>query len=249
VKITTSVSMAVIVLGLLIPATALGSKPGSGSGCTTSEVNVTSTLFDTDSTGVPFQLQSDGKGSYTTETISRTDSDVSALQSGTCDWILSLSSSQPRTMKLTLAYPASNNNPPPPFIGPQNIASYIISKCEKNPLNNGISYGTMTYNGQILQCGFSVAFDFNGNSYGVRFNPNAWAGTTWAQVTCTGASGAPAQCNTWTVTPVPLSLGGAVNNVTGQVSAIGVLVQVTQPFTETPLGLYYVDFSSVITKP
>src|SRR5262249_30029069 len=130
----------------------------------------------------------------------------------------------------------------PPFLGPTNVAARIISKCEKNADNNGLSYGTMTYAGQNLQCGFSAAFSYGGNSYAVRMNPNDWAGTTWVQVKCIGASGSPSQCNGWTVAPNP----GVFTNSLGQFSAIGELTQVTTKgqYVETPLGLYYVAFSA-----
>lgn len=242
---------AAIVLGL---STAAQSKSSGGStGCsgnTGKSFNVTSIIADTDSSNNPFQLQSDGKGNYTTYTNSRKDSVSSDVNSGNCDWFLVLTSSQSRTVKLTLAYPASTGAQLPsgwPTDGsPANIAAQIITNCRGNTLNNGIGFGDMTFYGQTLQCGLHVSFYSNGIWYSLRMNPSTYTGATWAQVACTGA--ASNQCNAWAVTPIP---NATTNPYTGQASAIGELVE--PPCYGcgggTPLGLYYVSFSATITKP
>jgi len=209
---------------------------------------VTSILRDQDDNNVPFQLQPDNQGPYTTLTNSRTDSVSSVIQAGSCDWVLELSNPQNRTVRLMLAYPYSGS-PTSPFTGTANVAARIISKCWKNPDNNGISYGTMTNVNQTLECAFSAKFDYSdGNTYAVRMDPSDYLGTTWVQVACMGAT--LSQCNSWTVTPPPLGSGGQLSP-TSQISAIGQLVRITTKgkTVETPLGLYYVDFSALITKP
>ncbi len=160
-------------------------------------------------------------------------------QANSCDWVLDLSNSQSRTVTLTLTQPASDN-PPPPLVGPQTVAARIISKYGKNAGNGGLSYGSMTLAGQTLDCGFSAAFNYSGTSYALRMEPDNFAGTTWVRVTCAGA--ASNRCNSWTVAGDPQ----VINSSTGQVSAIGELVQVSTvrgKTVQTPLGLYYVAFS------
>jgi hypothetical protein len=90
---------------------------------------------------------------------------------------------------------------------------------------------------------------YNGNSYAVRMNPIAHPGTTWVQVMCTGAISS--QCNAWTVTPVPLQNGGALNPTTRQLSALGELIRISTTHgktVETSLGIYYIALSVTVTK-
>jgi hypothetical protein len=244
--------VAVAVLGAALPASAKGAS-GPPTGCSGpggKSFNVTSIIANTDSNSLPFQLQSDGQGAYTSYKNSRTDSATSDVQANTCDWVLDLSNSKLRTVKLSLAYPASNGAALPagwPTDGsPVSIPALVMTNCAKNSLNNGIGFGDMTYFGQTLQCGFHVTFYSQGIQYSLRMNPSVWAGATWAQVTCTGA--ASNQCNTWTVTPIPNIV---TNPSTGQNSGIGELVQPSCDGCDggTPLGLYYVSFSATITKP
>ncbi|HEV2352505.1 MAG TPA: hypothetical protein VG028_21940 [Terriglobia bacterium] len=207
--------------------------------------NVTNTIANADGNNTPFQLQSDGKGSYVTETVSRTDGVLSVIQGNSCDWLLDLSNSKSRTVALTLAYPAStiSTNPPPPFTGTQNVAARIISICGENTLNNGITYGTMTSVGQIVRCGFHIAFNYNGTTYGLHMNPASLAGTSWVQATCNGV--ASGQCNSWSIIPVPNTI---LNNSTNQNTAVGELLLVTNR-GRTPIGLYEVAFSITTTNP
>jgi hypothetical protein len=234
-----------IVAGLSITASAKGG-PKPSSGCASgSNVNVTTLIADTDSNSLPFQFQSDGKGPYTTYTNSKTDSVVSEIQGNSCDWLFDTSTSASRTVGLTLLYQASTPSAPPPFTNATQVGSRVISKCSLNPNNNGISYGTMTFTEQTLQCELSIGqITYNGKTYGLRFEPNNYAGATWVQVTCTGA--VSSQCNAWTVTPIPNT---AVNPSTGQATAIGELVQLSTvkgQTVATPLGLYYVAFSVTV---
>jgi hypothetical protein len=229
-----------IVLGLSMSAQA---KPGPCS----SNVNVTSIIADTDSNNAPFQLQSDGKGSYVTYTNSKTDSVINEIQGGGgCSWLFDTTNSASRTITLTLLYPASPPSAPPPFTIATKVRSRIISRCIDNPLNNGITYGLMTYAGQTLECGHRIGeIPYNGNTYAVAFNPVNFPGTTNLQVTCTGA--VSSVCNAWTTMPIP----GTVDPYTGQPSAIGELLQVSTvkgQEVDTPLGLYYFAFSVTTHK-
>ncbi len=235
------------VLGAALPVSAKGAS-GSSTGCSGPggmSFNVTSIIANTDSNSLPFQLQSDGQGAYTTYKNSRTDSATSDVQANTCDWVLALSNSKMRTVKLSLAYPASNGAALPagwPTDGSLvSIPALVMTNCARNSLNNGIGFGDMTYAGQTLQCGFHITFYSQGIQYSLRMNASTYAGATWAQVTCTGA--ASNLCNAWTVTPIPNLV---TNPSTGQNSGIGELVQ---PSGGTPLGLYYASFSATVTKP
>lgn len=175
---------------------------------------------------------------------------TSDVQANTCDWVLDLSNSKLRTVKLSLAYPASNGSALPagwPTDGSLvSIPALVRTNCGANSLNGTQGFGNMTYSGQTLECGFHFSFYSQGIQYMLRMNASAYPGATWGQVTCTGA--ASNQCNAWTVTPIP---NFATNPSTGQNSGIGELV--LPPCDGcgggTPLGLYFVSFSATITKP
>jgi hypothetical protein len=218
---------------------------GAKSNPCSSDVNVTTLIADTDSGSNPFQLQSDGMGAYSTYTQSKSDSLISEMQGGSCDWLFDTTNSASRAVTLTLLYPASTPAASP-FTNPTPIRSRFISLCNSHGFsNNGVTYGSMTFTGQTLECGLRAAdITYNGKSYALVFNPNTYAGTTALQVTCTGA--VSSQCNSWTTTPIPNS---APNPITGQPTAIAELVQVSTAkgkTIETPLGLYYVAFSVTI---
>lgn len=245
-----------VTLGLALPANAHG-KSGSGgsTGCAGAggkSFNVTSILADTDSSSLPFQVQSDTQGSYLTYTNSKTDSASSFIQAVSCDWVLDLTGSQLRTLKLSLGYIASSGAALPPGWptdgSPVNVAARIISRCEDNASNPGISYGTMTFAGQTAQCGFFAAFSYAGGYYAIRMDTKYFPGTDWVQVTCTGATSN--QCNAWTVGPIAPTLGGNTNPYTGQPAAITELQHQSSKgsLLGTSLGLYYVSFSATVTK-
>ena len=229
-----------ITVGLLTSAQAQGSTANCV-GHNGTDISVTSIIADNDVNNLPFQFQSDGLGPYVTYNTSKTDQVSSVIQANSCDWVLAMSYLASRTVTLTFG-PANqeSSSASPPFTGAQRVTAYIISKCGKNPLNNGLSYGTMSYAGQTLECGFSAAFVYNGIQYALRMNPNNYAGTNWVQVACSGAISNV--CNAWTVMPIPNTV---MNAVTGQSSSIGELVEITTSkgkTVETSLGLYYVAF-------
>lgn len=241
-----------VILGLALPANAQG-KTGSGgsTGCaghSGQSFNVTSIIADTDSGNLPFQIQSDTKGSYVTVTNSKTDSVSSIIQAVSCDWVVDLTGSQTRTLRLSLGSVASSGAVLPPGWptdgSPVNVAARIISKCEDNPLNTW-SYGNMTAAGQTAQCGFYASFAYAGGYYAIRIDSKNFPGTEWAQVTCTGATSS--QCNAWTVGPIPNMV---TNPFTGQPAAISELQHQSAKgeILGPSLGLYYVSFSATVTK-
>lgn len=238
-----------VILSLAASANAKGKTGGGGStGCaghSGQSFGVTSLLADTDSGTLPFQIQSDGKGSYVTST---TDSVSSEIQAVSCDWVLDLTSSQSRTLKLSLGSVATSGATLPPGWptdgSPVNVAARIISKCEQNPANTA-SYGTMTFAGQTAQCAFYAAFSYSGSYYAIRMDSKTFPGTDWAQVTCTGATSN--QCNAWSVGPIPNMV---TNPYTGQPAAISELQHQSSKgsLLGTSMGFYYVSFSATVHK-
>jgi hypothetical protein len=254
---------AMVILAAALPAAARGSSGGSGgcSGKGGASFNVTSNLLGTDTNPPgtlpsPFQLLSDGKGAYTTYKNSRTDSVTSEIQGNTCDWVLDLSSSQSRTLQLSLGFPLSTGESLPPGWPTDgslvSIPALYMTNCARNTANGTTSVGNMTYVGQTLQCGLHVTFNAsNSVQYSLRMNASTFPGATWGQVTCQGV-GSDGFCNSWTITPgVDANGFAATNPSTGQPSAIGELVlpSCNGCVSGTSLGLYYVNFSTAITKP
>lgn len=224
-------------------AQAKGGGGGSSTGCS---ANVTSILhdYDANNNNAPFQIQSDGLGSYTTYSTSHKDS-VSSFIRSDCSWTLDTTSSLSRGVAVTLAYPYSSGSPAP-FTGPQTVKAVINSHCSSNSANSGIEFGTMNFLGQTLTCPINVGFYFNKVWYNIAINPYNWPGTTQTQVTCGGLTGSA--CNQWTVVPDPTT---AVRNpTTGQNSAIGELMLPACVGCSggTPIGLYEVSFSFLIHK-
>jgi len=193
-------------------------------------------------------LQSDGIGAYTTVTNSKTDQVVSQIQ-GSCSWLLDTAGSTSRGVKLTLAYPLANGQSAPPFTAATIVHGIFNDLCTNNPVNNGITYGSMTFVGQTLSCGMTLSFNYGGKSYAFRTNPlsSSSPGSTYLQVTCTGATSG--QCNAWSIVPDPNDR--QINNSVpgGQYAALGELFQpATKGQSEIDMGLYYVSLSIVIHK-
>jgi hypothetical protein len=257
-----------VVLFAPLPTFAKGHAGGGGGGTSTGcsgkggqSFGVTSIISGT--TSDPFQLLSDGKGTwYTTYKNSRTDSVTSEIQGTSCDWVLDLSNSASRTVQLSLINPYSTPDPVPSgwpndgsFVP---ISARIITACEANIANTngsvyGLSVGNMKYGDNPLQCGLWIKFYSNGFVYGLSFNAAKYAEATWAKVACqNGVAGPGSQCNSWTVTPglyadgLPATLPG-----TNQNTAVGELIQPSCDGCSSGevLGLYYVDFSAMITNP
>ncbi|HKU26745.1 MAG TPA: hypothetical protein VJQ54_14830 [Candidatus Sulfotelmatobacter sp.] len=204
--------------------------------------NVTSVLYDTDSNSVPYQYQSDGLGPYTT--FNKGNNSVSSIIQRSCSWDLDTTGSTTRGIVLTLAYPDSSGSPP--FVGTQEIHGVFHTECFNNSANNNVNFGTMTSVGQILACPMHFVFAYNGVTYNLALAPPTWPGTSYMQVTCTGASGG--QCNQWTVQPDPNT--SFINPSTNQLSGIAELFLPSSSGsgTGTPIGEFYVSFSFLIHK-
>jgi hypothetical protein len=216
---------------------------GNSSTAASCSFNVTSVLYDTDSNSVPYQYQSDGLGPYTT--YNKGNNSVSSIIQKSCSWDLDTTNSSTRGIVVTLAYPDSSG-PPPPFVGPQEIHGVFHTECLDNSANNNANFGTMTFVGQILACPMHFVFAYNGVTYNLALAPPTWPGTSYMQVTCTGANAG--QCNQWTVQPDPNT--SFVNPATNQLSGIAELFLPSSSGsgTGTPVGEFYVSFSFLIHK-
>jgi hypothetical protein len=225
-------------LGIAVPCMAKGS-----SGC---GYNVTSILYDGDGQVPPqaFQYQSDGLGPYTTFRSAGNNVVNSDIQSS-CSWELDTTGSTTRGIVVTLAYPYSNGSTAP-FSGPTEIYGVFHTQCFNNSANNNVNFGTMTLVGQTLACPMHLVFTYNGVLYNLGLAPPTWPGTSFMQVTCTGATGG--LCNQWTVQPDPAT--SVVNPQTNQVSGIAELFlpSCNGCGTGTGLGEYLVSFSFLIHK-
>ena len=230
---------AILYLGMAVPC--MAKNPSTG--CSYS---VTSILNDLDSQvpSQPFQYHSDSLGPYTTFRSGKdlVNSDIQT----SCSWELDTTGSTSRGIVVTLAYPYSGITTAPPFTGPTQIHGVFHTQCFDNPANNNLNFGTMTYVGQTLTCPMHLVFTNSGVSYNLGLAPPTWPGTSYMQVTCTGASGG--QCNQWTVQPDPAT--SVVNPQTNQLSGIAELFLPTSAGsgTGTALGEYLVSFSFVIHK-
>ena len=230
---------AIVYLGMSVPC--MAKNPSTG--CS---FNVTSILSDSDNqlTPQPFQYQSDSLGPYTTFRSGK-NLVYSDIQTS-CSWELDTTGSTSRGIVVTLAYPYSGIPTAPPFTGPTEIHGVFHTQCFDNPANNNLNFGTMTYVGQTLACPMHLVFTYNGVSYNLGLAPPTWPGTSYMQVTCTGATGG--QCNQWTVQPDPTT--SVVNPQTSQLSGIAELFLPSSvgSGTGTALGEYLVSFSFVIHK-
>lgn len=234
-------------LAALLVTTCLGiSLPCMARNTTGCGYNVTSVLYDFDSQALPqpFQYQSDGLGAYTTFRASGNNSVSSIIQSS-CSWALDTTGSTTRGIVVTLAYPYSSGSPAP-FTGPQEIHGVFHTQCFDNPANNGLNFGTMTFVGQTLACPMHLVFSYNGVLYNLGLAPPTFAGTSFMQITCTGATGG--HCNAWTVQPDPAT--SVVNPLTNQLSGIAELFypSCNGCGNGTPIGQYLVSFSFLIHK-
>lgn len=232
----------------LLLTTCLGiSVPCMARNTTGCGYNVTSVLYDSDtqSSPQPFQYQSDGGGPYTTFRAPNNNSVSSIIQSS-CSWALDTTGSTTRGIVVTLAYPYSSISSPAPFTSATEIHGVFHTQCFNNSANNSVNFGTMTFVGQTLACPMHLVFTYNGVLYNLGLAPSTFAGTSYMQVTCTGASGG--QCNQWTVQPDPAT--SIVNPQTNQLSGIAELFypSCNGCGDGTPIGQYLVSFSFLIHK-
>ena len=215
----------------------------NGSSGATCSFNVTSVLFDSDSSSTPYQYRSDGRGPYAT--YNKGNNSITSIIQKSCSWDLDTTSSTTRGVVVTFAYPDSSGSQPP-FVGPQEVHGVFHTECSANSANNNLNFGTLTSLGQTLACPMHFVFTYNGVTYNLALAPPTWPGTSYMQVTCTGASGG--SCNQWTVQPDPNT--SFINPATNQLSGVAELFLPSSSGsgTGTPLGEFWVAFGFLIHK-
>lgn len=175
-------------------------------------------------------VQSDGLGQY----LNGSAGVVSIIQ-GVGDWVLELNGRRStRNALVDLSDTLPGNPSAPPFVSAL-VQPRFISKASE--VTSG-GYLSMVGLGTTRLAPLSLAFTYNGTSYGVRMNPNNHAQTDWALITCTGVVPSTSACNRWSVTPTG-NYGGVAKNV-------AYLERVGTP--SVFIGLVYMSFDILVTK-
>jgi len=202
------------------------------------DVPVTTTIAGAGpSTSPIYRIQSDLLGSYQNQV----NSVQSVLQASSGDWVLDTGPS--RTVLVDLRDPVPNSGAAPPF-----AYLYILARLiAKGHDTSSTSIAGMRGLNSTLLSPLSVAFNYGGNSYGVRMNPLNWPQTNFALVTCTGvvdpSNPATSQCNQWTIEP-------SVTQPDGEVKNIAHLERVLNgKITSESHGDFYMSFSILVTNP
>jgi hypothetical protein len=212
-------------------------------------IPITSTFADLDSTNIPYDVQSDGHGSYTNTagvTTFLTSNGYNHIAYG--DWQFDTYSSTTRKVKLSFdtndaalpgdpAYTAPAN---PPFWGTQSVLAHIEDKCTL--INNDML--TMKA-GSKFTCPFIIRFPATSRTDYRLYIARSFTGyteTSDVQVSCNTADSGG--CNDWFIDPMP------VINPDGSTSpgkAIGRLVLSGK--TASNEGDFYVTFHFHLTRP
>jgi hypothetical protein len=179
-------------------------------------------------------VQSDGLGAY----LNGTGGVVSIMGAGG-DWVLELNGRRStRHARVDLSDTLPGNPSAPPFSSVL-VQPRFITKASEVTSGGLLS---MVGLGSTRLTPLSLAFTYNGTSYGVRMNPNNHGETDWALATCAGVvdPGNPATsaCNKWSVTPNG-NYGGVAKNV-------AYLERVGSP--SVFIGLVYMSFDVLVTK-
>jgi hypothetical protein len=168
-----------------------------------SNLPITATFANTDTSGVVADIQSDGLGSYFNGvggvTSFLTTNGYNGIVWG--DWQFDALNSTTRMVSISFANPIPVANggtavPTPPFTI-KNVRAHIEDKCTQIS-NNMI---TMSAN-QTFLCPLIVHFfDSNGAEYRIYMGPNWEPETAFVQVTCNAV--AFDGCKDWSIDPIP----------------------------------------------
>jgi hypothetical protein len=209
-----------------------------------SNLPITATFADTDTSGVVADVQSDGQGSYFNGvggvTSFLTTNGYNGIVWG--DWQFDALNSPTRMVNISFAHSISVANggtavPTPPFTI-KNVRAHIEDKCTQIS-NNMI---TMSANHTFVCPLIIHFFDSNGFEYRIYMGPNWEPETAFVQVTCNAV--ASDGCNDWFIDPVP---GNDVNGnpIPG---TLGRLVYFTRHSSPNE-GDYYFRFHFHLTRP
>ena len=214
--------------------------------------NVTTTIFDTDSTGAQVLLRSDdyngvGQATYSSGGTTGNNGTNSLLESNG-ELQLSFASGSPRGFWMTPNQPINSLQPVGPPAGVYFHPAKINSAC-KDSNGNIVPFENLV-NGSGT-CGLGADFVYNGVEYKLLSNASGYPDeganctktgcppTGRAQVTCNAVSNN--KCVSWTITPNP-----SLPNAT-----VGSLFQYTGGRTApwTFVGQYYHTFRINVTFP
>ena len=226
----------------LLAATGSGSaQRGKPSPTPTPTPDVTSTVYDTSSTGDPLLLQSDnlyasgapGSAVYASGAgvISRIDS------YGNSDWDLRLADST-RGFYLTLN-PVSGSVAPGLPSGPTFYNGQLISRCFDPTGATTNVFSWFSISGANPNCAMRVNFNYLGNGYSLVMSPYQ-AGTGRAEVYCNAHALSDGSCVDWTILP-NLSVSNATIANLSSINA--------RNGKETLIGAYYLTFRVHVTAP
>ncbi len=190
---------------------------------------VTSAIYNTNSNGAPYRIQSDSLGAYKNGVGS-----VVSIVQGIGNWELDLLNSTSRKIFVDLGDPVPNSNPnnlPPPF-STAVVPARFISKCVTN-------ITTLT-TGATTLCPLAVAMDYNGQRYALRIEKTNYPGTQEVLWTC--AATANGKCTAWKMQSDPAGQG----KVAAQLLKVSTVKGKT---VEEPRGKYYISFSVDVNNP
>ncbi len=185
VRMTTSMSLALIGIGVAYVTLAMAQKQN--------DLPVTSTIVDG-----TLKIQSDDLGPY------KNTKAVQSVVQPIGDWVLdtNYSSLSSRSVYLTFSDPVPGSGPgggdPIAPFASELVKARIITQCPTYG-HSMLSLGE----GQPIQCGLVIHFDYGALSYRLTMNPINYA-TDFVKVTCVSV-GTGNQCNHWTIVPADVS--------------------------------------------
>lgn len=204
-----------------------------------SSYTVTATLYNNNSQGIPYTLQSDGSPSavYANSKSTGVSSDLTPTASATdyFQWNLDLSSSS-ELFYVTLIGNDSTSISNAPFTGPVGFHGVLHSRCFTS--SGGYQNWTMIQPGYPDgNCAMRVLFTYNDVSYTLVMSPDT-SGTGAATVSCTSWSTSSQSCTAWTDVPNP---GAAHPNVA--------YLYHSTSHGQTYVGSYSLSFNVTLTHP
>ncbi len=190
---------------------------------------VTSTIADG-----TLQIQSDDLGPY------KNTKAVQSIIQPIGDWVLNTnySSLSTRSVYLDFSQPVAGTGPN----GGEPVAPFASELVKARLITQCPTYGhsmLLLGDGDSIQCGLVIHFDYGANSYRLTMNPANYA-TDFVNVTCIGAATGN-QCNHWSILPADTS---GIN-----VSKLLLLTTVKGKNVATDQGNFFMSFSIDVSNP
>jgi len=214
----------------------------SGFAAKSTSTNVTTIVYDTDSSGAPLLIRSDDYNGSGQATYS--PSSVSSYIFSDGRYFLRLYSQSVRTLFITPNDPINGSQPmaPPPGYYWQNVE--LAAGCFDQNLNLVPFQNVVTVSNN---CGMILDFGYNGTEYKLTMAPTgvlAFSGPNTGLLTVTCNSVVGGKCVNWTITPNTAASGTNPPNVAN--------LFVYTNNHRTPLafvGQYYETFRIDVTNP